>query len=164
MKRLIITTLFSVLFAGCGIYSFKNTSLPSHIKTVDIPLMENHSLEPNIADEITSELNKEVIRRNLFKISSEKGDATITGKITGYENSPYTYGVSGTRNADVDQYAVKITAEIEFFDNKENVPIFKGTINGEGIYNFKTETELAGRSLAIKNVIQRLLESSMQSW
>ncbi|NLG15913.1 MAG: hypothetical protein GX556_01125 [Fibrobacter sp.] len=157
-------TLFFFVIPGCGIYSFKNTSLPSHIKTVDIPVMSNLSLEPDIADEITRELNREVLSKNLFKISSEKGDATIIGKITNYENTPYIYGASGTKQADVDQYIVRITADMEFIDNKEDKSLFEGSVRGEGIYNFKTESEQTGREKAIKDVVQRLLESSMQSW
>jgi hypothetical protein len=155
------TFLFS--FAGCGIYSFKNTSLPSHIKTVDIPLMENPSLEPNMLMRLQVNLIRKLLE-GTFSRSPRKRVMLQLPKDNRLRKLSLYLWCFRNRNADVDQYAVKITAEIEFFDNKENVPIFKGTINGEGIYNFKTETELAGRTLAVKNIIQRLLESSMQSW
>ena len=164
MRAIVAVLLFFISLAGCGIYSFSNTSLPSHLKTLNIPLFANQSLEPNIADEITQELNKEILSKNLLKIISDRGDATIDGKVTAYESVPYTFGSTGNRQVDVDQYIVRITADVEFLDNVKNQPLFKGQITGEGIFNFKTETEQAGREKAMKDLVQRLMENSVQSW
>ena len=164
MRRYSFLILLVSFFTGCGIYSFTNSSLPSHLKTVNIPLFMNQSLEAGIADEVTQELNKEMLGKNLLSIVSDRGDATITGRITHYDNTPYTYGTSGTRNVDIDQYRVQISAEVEFLDNKKNEALFKGVVSGEGIYNFKTEDIKVGREKAVKDIVQRILEKSIQSW
>jgi hypothetical protein len=159
-----VITAFIVTFCGCGIYTFNGSSLPADLKTVDIPLFLNKSLEPNVADEITQELNKQVLSGNLLRIISKRGDATISGTVTYYENKAYTFSTTEVRQIDVDQYKVTINVDVEFFDNKKNKELYKGSIVGEGIYNFKTETEIIGRQKAEKDVVRRILENSVQSW
>lgn len=149
---------------GCGIYTFSGSTLPSHLKTVDVPLFENQSMEPDIADEITRELNRQILADNLLRIVSQEGDATISGSVSSYQHEPYTYGVSSARQVDVEQYIVKITAKVTFRDNVKNVSLFDGSITGEGIYDFQKETEDAGREKALKDIVRRILQSSLQSW
>ncbi len=170
MKTVVVlSTYFLLLFIliisyGCGVYTFNGSSLPSHLKTIDIPLFLNKSMEPNVADEITQELNKQVLSSNQLRIISKDGDATISGEVTQYENKPYTFSASEVKQVDVDQYRVTINAEVEFYDNKKNNALYKGTITGEGIYNFKTEKEDIGKQRAEKDLVKRILESSVQSW
>jgi len=164
VKRCIGITVLFFLFIGCGIYSFSGSSLPSHLKTVELPLLENQSMEPDIADDIAKELNQQILSGNLLRIVSADGDATISGSITNYRHEPYTFGAADTRQVDVEQYIVKIDAKITFFDNVKDEPLFDGNINAQGIYDFADETEEIGKERAIKDMVERILQSSLQSW
>ncbi len=154
----------SFIFCGCNIYTFSNSSLPSHLKTINIPLFQNNSLEPNIADEITQELSTQVTNKGQLKIANGKGDATISGSISHYENVPFSYDATSAREVNVDQYIVKITAEVEFLDNVKDNELFKGVVTGEGIYDSKNEEERVGKEKAVKDIVSRILENSIQSW
>ncbi len=166
MKALFI--LFPVLAAavlcGCGVYTFNGSTLPAHLKTVDIPLFANQSLIPGVADDITSQLSTKIVSMNLLRIAQSGGDATIRGKVTDYSNEPRNYNTTGARQVTVSQYVVKITVEVEFEDNKANSPLYKGTVSGEGVYNFQTQTEADGRKLAEADVVDQILQKSVQSW
>lgn len=164
MRLILLPLLSFCLLGSCGIYSFSGSSLPSHLKTVDIPLFKNQSMEPDIADEITRELNRQILSGNLLRVVAEDGDATVEGVISSYLHEPYTFGATAERQVDVNQYVVRITAEIEFMDNKTNTPLYKGPIKGEGIYDFKNEEEKIGREKAIKDIVQRIMQNSLQSW
>ncbi|HEX3019737.1 MAG TPA: LPS assembly lipoprotein LptE [Chitinispirillaceae bacterium] len=161
---LLFTVLTGLLFWGCNIYTFSNSALPSHLKTIDIPLFQNNSLEPNIADEITQELSKQVTNKGQIKIASGRGDATISGSINKYENVPHTYDASKAREVNVERYIVKISSEVEFRDNVKNNELYKGVVTGEGIYDPKTEEEKVGKEKAVKDIVTRILENSIQSW
>jgi len=163
IRNLIVIVVFSMI-CGCGIYTFNGSSLPSGMKTVDIPLFLNKSMEPNVADDVTQELNTQLQSTNLLRIVSRGGDASISGTVTSYENTPYMYNTVKERDVDVDQYKVTITADVEFTDNKKNSEMYKGSLTGEGIYNFKTEKEVYGRKKAQKDLVKRILEKSVQSW
>lgn len=165
MKQLLslFCTVVLVSIAGC-IYSFTGSTLPAHLKTVEVPLFSNQSLEPNVADEITQELGKELLGNNLLKVVQKNGDAEISGTITSYVNSPYTYGASDTRQVNVSQYVVRITVDVEFLDKKKDVSIYKGTVTGEGIYDLQKENEQAGKTRAITQLVQRIMQDSVQGW
>jgi hypothetical protein len=149
---------------GCGVYTFSGSTLPSHLKTVDIPLFANQSLQPGVAEEITDQLSQKIVSMNLLRISSNRGDATIRGKVVDYSNTPRSYGTSAARQVTVTEYVVRISVEVEFADNKSNSNLYKGTVTGEGIYNFQTQTEPVGRKAAEQDVVDQILQRSVQSW
>ncbi|MDR2577191.1 MAG: LPS assembly lipoprotein LptE [Chitinispirillales bacterium] len=157
-----ILTMLPLFLTGCGIYSFSGSTLPSHIKTVEIPIFVNNTLEPGIEDEVTAELSNELLRSQL-RPANRDADATISGTITRYANRPHTFG-AGSADVQVEQYIVQITAEVEFFDNRREEVIFKGTVSGEGVYNFQTEDEQAGREKAVKNLVEKVIQNSVQMW
>jgi hypothetical protein len=105
-----------------------------------------------------------MVSENLLRVTSERGDATLYGEVNRYLNEPYTYGTTETRQVDVDQYIVRITADVDFLDNKKDKSLFKGPVTGEGIYNFSTEKERNGRERAITDLVRKILEKSVQSW
>ena len=44
MKRIIITLFLTIGFAGCGYYSFTGATIPAHLETIAIPLVEDRSI------------------------------------------------------------------------------------------------------------------------
>ena len=152
------------MLCGCGVYTFSGSTLPAHLKTMDIPLFANQSMMPSVAEEITDELSKQVVSMNLLRISSGRGDASLRGRVVDYTNAPRTYGTTAARQVTVSEYVVRITVEVEFVDNKSNSPLYKGRITGEGVYNFQSQAEADGRKIAEKDVVQQILQNSIQSW
>ncbi|MDD5673598.1 MAG: LptE family protein [Chitinivibrionales bacterium] len=163
-QALLILSLSIGIICSCGIYSFSGSTLPAHLKTVDIPLFVNQTLQSGIAEDLTGEIAKEVLTSNLLHVVSRNGDASINGKVVSYTNQPYTYGNKGVRDVNVSSYAVRISVEVEFIDNKSNEPLYKGTVNGQGIYDFSTEQETDGRTRAIHDIVQQIIQNSVKSW
>ena len=157
--------MVSILFFGCGIYTFSGSTIPGHLKTVNIPLFKNQSLQPDIAETITSELTKKIQQNNLLKPVANNSDATINGIVIKYDNQPDIYGSNENREVNVNSYAVQIQVEVEFLDNKKDKELYpKMIITEEGIYNFKSETEKQGQKRAIEKIINKIMQNSMQSW
>lgn len=156
-------TIGLTALGGC-VYTFSGSTLPSHLKTVEIPLFSNQSLEPNVADEITQDLNRQIVSGNLLKVVERNADARISGIVVSYSNSPYTYAAAETRQVSVQQYVVRIVAEVEFVDKKKDGEIYKGTITGEGIYDLSNQTETDGRKKAVAELVQRIMQNSVQGW
>lgn len=153
------------LFFGCGIYTFSGSTLPGHLKTVNIPLFINESLQPDIAEKLTNEVTQKIQQNNLLKPVPKSSDASILGRVIRYDNRPYTYGSTEIREVDINSYAVVITIEVEFLDNKKDKELYpKMTITEEGVYDFKTETEERGQKIAIEKIVNQIMQNSMQSW
>lgn len=163
MKKILIFILF-LIEIQCGIYTFSGSTLPVHLKTIEIPELQNQSLKPNLSEEITEELNRRILSENLLRVVSNNGDASIKGTILNYIHEPYTFGATATRQVAVEQYIVKINVKIEFYDNVKNSPIFEGEITGEGVYDFQKENEEIGKKRAINDLVTRILQKSLQSW
>lgn len=164
VNNFILNVFIISMLSGCGVYTFNGSTLPSYMKTIDIPLFKNISLEPEIAEEITTEISKKVVSDNLLRVITDRGDATLFGEVSKYTNEPYTYGTTETRKVNVDQYIVRVTVDVDFFDNKKDKSMFKGPITGEGIYNFSSEQESTGRAKAVSDLVRKILEKSIQSW
>jgi hypothetical protein len=162
-KSTVIFALLPCFLCSC-LYTFSGSSLPGHLRTVEIPLFANESLQANIADDVTQGLSREIVSGNLLKVVDENGDAAITGTVTSYTNTPYTYGATDTRQVSVQQYVVRIIAQVEFADKKKNKTIFKGSVTGEGIYDLQKEQEETGRQKAVKELVERILQNSVQGW
>jgi len=165
IRRILIPAicLLAVLaHTSCKIYTFSGSTLPSHIRSVHIPVFTNATLEPGIEDEVTTELAREVLKSQL-RPANQDADATISGNITSYTHRPHTFGAGGAE-VQVERYIVRISAEVEFFDNRREVPIYKGTVTGEGMYNFLDEDELIGREKAVKNLVEKIIQNSVQMW
>jgi len=162
LKLGFLTSVAAFIFVGCSIYSFSGSTLPGHIKTVEIPVFANSSLEPGIDDEITAELSKEILKSQL-RPANQNADATISGAVTKYANSPHTFGGGGDL-VNVEFYIVRISADVEFFDNRRGQSIYKGNVSGEGTYDFQTENEQYGRSKAVKNLVEKIIQNSVQMW
>lgn len=160
MKFLIL--LLTLMLSSCGMYSFSGSSLPSYLKTIEVPLFENRALTQGAAEDLTDELTKAVARENL-KLVATKGDATLKGAVTGYRNHTYDYS-GGRDNLNVKNYAVDIIASVEFIDNIKKKNIYKGTVTAKGVYDFNSETEEDGRKRAIKALSEKIMSNSLQGW
>jgi len=156
------TALILVAFVSCSIYSFSGSTLPGHIKTVEIPVFGNTTLEPGIDNDVTTELSNEIMRSQL-RPGGENSDASISGKVTKYVNRPHTFGAGGVE-VNVEQYIVQISAEVEFYDNVSARSIYKGIVSGEGIYDFQNEGEQVGRGKAVKDLVEKIIQNSVQMW
>jgi len=163
MKRNAIV-IICCLLCSCGIFTFSGSTLPKHLKTVDIPIFSNSSLQSGVAEEMTNTLSKKVLSENLLRVVNTAGDATISGTVTYYNNSPRTYESNGARSVTISEYIVKISVDVDFMDNKNNTHLFKGIVSGQGIYDFQKETEQTGRLRAEDDIVEQILQNSLQSW
>ena len=161
---MLTAVLIALMFGGCGIYSFSGSTLPSHLKTIEIPLFANQTVENGVAEEITAELAARVVSTNLLRPVSSAGDALLSGVVTGYDSREYQYDIKSQRRVDITQYLLQITVSVEFYDRKREQPLYRGVVRGQGVYDFNTETEEQGRRRAIEDVVRQILENSIQSW
>jgi hypothetical protein len=156
--------LVIAVLLNCGVYTFSGSTLPAHLKTVDIPLFVNATLQSGVAEDLTAAIAREVVSSNLLRVVTRSGDATISGRVVDYANTPYTYGNKGVRDVDVSSYAVRISVMVEFVDNKSSEPLYKGTISGQGIYDFASEREEDGRTRAMNDIVKQIIQNSVKSW
>lgn len=155
------------LLASCG-YSFTPSRLPGHIHTIAIPVFENRTVEPALAEEVTDQVTREFVRDNKLKVVPEsRADSGLYGEIIRYENRVFGYNA----RAQTEEYEVAIAVRVEFKDLVKRKSLWKEeSILGRTTY-FVIETtgqeakdEISGRAEAIKRLAEDILNRTVRSW
>lgn len=111
-----ILLLSSCLLMGCGVYTFKDISIPPEIKTIKLHFIENKAryVNPQISPRLTNKLQDKIVgQTRLTRTESEDADWVISGYISDY--SVVTSGIS-SQQASVNRLTVG--AHIVLKDNK----------------------------------------------
>ena len=128
MHHLII---FSCLtFISCGFYSLAG-SIPPHIKSISIPLMENQTAEFGLAESITDGILDQFHEVGILTLAdSDIANSILNGKIIKVTEGPYTY----SKKESVSEYRYKIDIKIEWFDVLNQKNILEGNYSAFGAY------------------------------
>ena len=154
--------MFFLVLASCGVYTFGGSSLPTHLKTIEIPLFENHALVQGVAEDVTDAITRSMAKEKLTVVANN-GDAILSGVILSYNKKAYDYSGS-EQDVDVNSYSVNIVTKVKFYDNIAKKSIYEGTLRAQGVYDFKTETEEIGRTRAVKDLVNKIMINSLQGW
>ena len=135
-----ISILLILLIAySCGFYSLSG-SLPPHIKTISIPMVENETAEFGIAESISDGIQSRFNDEGILKVIDDNADSILRGTVKKVTDGPYTYN----KNESVSEYRYKIDVSIEWYDNKNEKTILKGNYSGWGAYGLSGDISSDG--------------------
>lgn len=164
-----VATLAVVTAVGsCG-YTTSPALLPSHLKTIAIPVFENTTTEFALEQEMTDAVVRRFVADNKLKVVDERSaNAVVHGRIIGYRNS--VFGIS-TDQAVAQEYRVAITVEVVFKDQVKNREVWTDpslvkTANYyvQDVPGQVARTELDGRREAITKIADEIFSRSVESW
>ena len=183
MRKLIYISIIP-LFSGCIYYSMAG-SIPPHIKSISIPMVENQTVEFGISEAVTDNLVNQFLENNILRLDKENSaDSILKGKIIRVKDAPYTY----TKEESVTKYRLTITIDLEWFDVINDKVIIKkqysgfgayglsGDISsdqidndGDGLVDSEDEDEYGdprefATKVAVKKIAQDILNEIMTSW
>jgi len=128
MHHLIIISCLT--FISCGFYSLAG-SIPPHIKSISIPLIENQTAEFGLAESITDGIIDQFNEVGILSLAdSDAANSILSGKIIKVTEGPYTY----SRKESVSEYRYKIDIKIEWFDVINQKNILEGNYSAFGAY------------------------------
>ena len=128
-KMKILNLIILLFLYSCGFYSLSG-SLPPHIKTISIPMVENETAEFGIAENITDGIQNRFNDEGILKVIDENADSILRGTVKKITDGPFTYN----KNESVSEYRYKIDVNIEWLDNKNEKTLLKGNYSGWGAY------------------------------
>ncbi len=138
-------------FLGCG-YQMAGrgaSQLPPHLKTIAIPLFENHSTEPAIQRPFTEALRRAFITDGRLQLVNDQAEAdlVLTGALTQYSIRAVSFN-------DVDvaiEYFVSIAANVKVVERVENQTYLKQSLTTRWDYfaNDSVITSEASRQAAL---------------
>ena len=134
-----ISILLILLIAySCGFYSLSG-SLPPHIKTISIPMVENETAEFGIAAAVTDAVTNVFLEENILKIS-DQGDSILRGSIKKVEDKPYTY----SEMEEVLEYRYRVGISVEWFDVREEKVLITKNYTNWGAYSLTADVASDG--------------------
>lgn len=120
-----ITISFAICFlilgsflTGCGIYKFKDVSIPPEIKTVKINFIENRAryINPQLSPRLTDKLRQKVVgQTRLTQTNNDNPDWEISGFIT-----DYSFSTSAISNQQVANNRLTVSINITLNDRKND--------------------------------------------
>ncbi|HKK10754.1 MAG TPA: LptE family protein [Bacteroidales bacterium] len=115
--RLIFWVLLSILFQGCGVYSFTGASISPEVKSVQVQYFPNQAdlVQPTLSQVFTDALKDKFISQTSLDVINQSGDLVFEGAIKRYTTEPVA--IQGNQQAALNR--LTITVEVKF-TNKIN--------------------------------------------
>lgn len=109
-----------VCIQGCGVYSFTGASIPDHMSTISVPLVELRAAGsvPDLDQTLTQALIERFVDRTRLTLEPTEGvaDAVLTTSIDRYSLTPVA--VTGDERASLNR--VTIAVSVRYFDRVED--------------------------------------------
>lgn len=157
---------FLVVFIyGCS-YSFTGASIPSHLKTIAIPISidRSGSGEAELSENFTNELINKFVQDNSLQIGERSNsDALLECTILSLTDSPQVV----SQGEDVTLRRVKITIKVTYKDLVKKKTILDKNFSNYSDYsnsNDVTEDRLTAIETAIDNITEDILLSVVSNW
>lgn len=116
-------------------------SIPPHIKSISIPLVNNQTAEFGIAEGITDNIIEVFNEENILRISDEKNaDSILNGTIISMNDAPYTFSSEEA----VSEYRITISMDISWYDVENDVDLLKKRYSGWGAYGLSGDINTDG--------------------
>lgn len=160
MKKIIL--LSGLLFCYCGYYSFSGSSLPSHLKTIAIPVFDDKTSEFGVREKISEALIEEFTRDNTLKISDPRNaDSILEGTITSIRDQAGAYDA----NEQVKDIKIHITVDVKFRDVKKREIIWEEQITQWGTYDpDASDGRTEGIGEAVDKLVADILNKTIAGW
>lgn len=118
VKRSSFIVFIGSWLTSCGIYTFKDVSIPAEIKTVKVNFIENKArlVNPRLSPSLTDRLQQKIVSQTrLNRTNNEDADWIISGAITDYSVS-----TSGISSQQASTNRLTVTVQITLRDNVAN--------------------------------------------
>lgn len=133
-----------LFFAGCGYHLVgTGSALPSHIKTVAIPVFENSSGQPDIQREITSAIRLAFINDGRLKVVDEKkANLLLSGDVNYYDIRVVSFDSADSAA----EYIVQIGVAIDVHDQVKNKRFMKQKFRTK--WDYRASSDVVGTEFA----------------
>ena len=166
--RAIILLIFSfayITISNTGCYSFTGASVPAHLKTIAIPLVDDQSNfgEAGIREQFTTALTNLFISDNTLEVADRThADAMLEGAIISITDAPSVVG----QGEQVSKRRITMSAKFAFQDMKLRKKVWEKTFSNWGDYDSGggLSQRQAGLEEAMKKITEDILLETVSGW
>jgi outer membrane lipopolysaccharide assembly protein LptE/RlpB len=140
---------------GCP-YSFTGASVPKHLKTIALPLVDDQSNfgEPRLRENFITALTDLFVRDNTLELADRTtADAVLEGVIVSVSDAPAVVG----EGEQVQKRQITVTVKYTFQDMKLKKKIWEKTFSDWGQYD--SGGGISQRSVGLQEAIRKITEN-----
>jgi outer membrane lipopolysaccharide assembly protein LptE/RlpB len=155
-----------LLAGGCG-YTLSSV-LPSHIKSLAVPVFANSTVEFGLADDITRAVSDAFQSDGHLVLRQEReADSVIRGTVILYRNRPFSY----TQEERATQYEITMAVKLVYRDLVRNRDLWKDdnftvrtTYNVVAVGSAPAKTETEARAELVTLLANQIVSRTVQGW
>ncbi len=168
MTARLATLLMIGIVSGCGYYSFTGATIPAHLNSVAIPLVEDLSI--SIADDLDERLTRLFTDRFVgqtrlqLAVDESDADALLAGRIERVTVAPVAVG-GGDKST---QNRVTVTVRVSYLDQVQDEEVldrtFTASVNYDPTLGDEREAETAAIVSALENIADDVFTAATSNW
>ena len=161
MRYFSISVCLLILVVITGCYTF-NPAGKSSIQAIAVERFDNKTAEYDLADRMTDLVIDAFLADGKMKIVSvDNADAVLVGVLTDYQRKPHEYD----ENSVVISYSVTMTFDVLLKNPSDNdSEIWRANMSQEGVYIVESQTEQDGQDIAVKLLVEDIINRTTKSW
>ncbi len=116
-------------------------SIPAHINSIAIPIVENQTAEFGMSESVTENLIAKFNEENILRVTDEdQATSILRGTIIKVTDAPYTF----TKEEAVTEYRFTVHMKVEWYDVREDKVLIKKNFSGWGAYGLSGDISSDG--------------------
>lgn len=154
-RRIMLSVTLSMVLTSC--YSFTGGSIPSHLKTLSIPLADDTSGFGNaqLRENLTQQLVQAFRRENAFSLVQERSDAVLEVSITNVSEVTATVQQTSAQQAEAERdKQVIVSVKVVYQDIVKQKQIWEKQFAPPQTYAIASG--LQGRDAAIERALKQI--------
>lgn len=165
MRKLLPALFVLLLVPGCAWYSFTGASIPEHLNTVAIPLVEDNTVSTvtGLDDEMTRLLVDRFVRQTRLNLETDEqaADALLRVVINRYTNQPTS--VSGQEQATRNR--VTVAVQVTYVDQTTGADLVSRSFSAFEEYDpFDPSQEETAAFAALEKIADDVFTAATSNW
>ena len=165
MRSHVLWLLVMLLVPGCAWYSFTGASIPEHLNTVAIPLVEDNTVSTvtGLDDEMTRLLVDRFVRQTRLSLENDEqsADALLRVVINRYTNQPTS--VSGQEQATRNR--VTVAVQVTYVDQTTGTDLVSRSFSAFEEYDpFDPSQEETAALAALEKIADDVFTAATSNW
>ncbi|HVM87009.1 MAG TPA: LptE family protein [Puia sp.] len=138
-----------LFFSSCGVYSFKDVSIPPDVKTIHLGYIENRAryVNPQLSPQLTDKLKQKINNQTRLTQVESSADWDVSAYVSAYDIS--TASVSAQKSA---TNRLTVTVHITFRDSKDEKKNYEADVSRN--FDFDANTSFSQAEPAL---VQQIL-------
>ena len=160
-----ISLLMSLIWSGCGVYSFTGASISPEVKTFSVQYFPNRAslVQPLLSQAITEKIKERFISQTSLRQVERDGDLQFEGYISDYKASPVA--IQGTQTAALNRLTISVL--VKFTNTKDDKQNFETTFTRYADYDSQkslSEEEATLIDEINRQLVDDIFNKSVSNW